>query len=64
MIMKNEIRAWIPHRQPSDRHFRVYQSPNWKVYLGLGSDIYAFHLDIGPLNIAWEAKELRSKHKR
>lgn len=58
-----KVRDWIPVRQQSTRHWRAYQSRNWKIYLGLGSDIYAVHITAGPLGVTWDARELQDKHK-
>lgn len=61
------LRDWIPRRdhqydnyywRGEQRKKTVYQSPNWKVWVSFGGDIYAFHLNIGKLSISYESDEL------
>jgi hypothetical protein len=67
-IIAKAIRDWTPRRdriytynhQHGGLKRRVYQSPNRKVFLSVGGDIYDFNLNIGNLIIAWETERNRN----
>jgi hypothetical protein len=54
------IKDWLLHREPSGRHWRVYQSRNRHLFVSAGSDIYTIHIEAGPLAIMWESKGSRN----
>jgi len=68
--IEKTIRDWMPRRDHNyDFYYGgkgdqrkgklVYQSPNFKVFISIGGDIYDFHLNIGNLVIAWETDRNR-----
>jgi len=65
---RKTVGEWIPRRDHSynqhhpygGRKRIVYYSPNRKVFLSAGGDIYTFNLSIGNLIIAWESSWSRS----
>ena len=71
-LIERTIRDWIPRRDRSfDNYFGrgsnrkkvVFQSPNYRIWLSLGGDIYTFHLSIGKLAICYESDELGGGEK-
>jgi hypothetical protein len=55
---------WILRRDESYRDKTVFQSDNWKIWVSFGGDVYVFHVDIGPLSVAWLKRGLVVKEWR
>lgn len=53
-MIREILRDWIPRRTESSAHFAVWDSPNHKVFLSLGGDIYDWHLILGDFFAGWD----------
>lgn len=49
------IKDWIPRRnRDSTAHLGVWDSPNHRVFLSVGGDIYSWHLILGGFFAGWD----------
>ncbi len=57
-------RPWIPRRYGNGTNGTQWQSPNTRLFLSYGGDIFAFHLSAGRLSIAWDVSPARAAEGR
>ena len=57
MRWKGPVRGWIPRRQWSLSHWRLYQSGNGKVQVSLFGEVFTWCVTLGKFSVFWDCDE-------
>lgn len=62
--VKTLTRPWIPRRYGNGSNGTQWQSPNFKLFLSYGGDIFTVYASAGPLSVSWDAPPERREAGR